>query len=392
MLQMLKENEMTAIEIVTDNAAQRLGQLAAQADCVRAAVAYWTLQPQHFDPAFVQALGHPNGFLCVDIHYPTSVDVIDEYKADGANVFLYLYELTGKSEGDSVAWVRSHLLHSKVFLFDCKNDQAFAWIGSHNGTFRALNDINIECSVVLTLNKGSAEYNEIEYHLEAVRRASTAFHRDDLGYYKLLQGEAEGESTVEVEDADPNDLKTGSSITIFGCDDGDFKGLRKVGDGVILAVSRTSTGTETFYKVSIDQSGNMDGRSRITFSSRRFAMRETTSLPELRPFGDVPEHIYKRARYFVTLTITNRLPSNTRGLEVARSDAAWEIVSTEEYQRRIEDGNGLPSKLFSATNKPLKIKQPASKEKLLSQMVMNLEDRKMLSKHTLIRKRIIVQD
>ncbi|MBK7023554.1 MAG: hypothetical protein IPH41_08605 [Sulfuritalea sp.] len=136
--QVPKGEEMLEVEVVTSNAAQRIGQLAAQADCVRAAVAYWTLPPQCFDPAFVQALRHPKGFLCVDIHDPTSVDVLDKYKADRANVFLYLYELSGRAEDARAKWALSHLLHSKVFLFDCKNDQAFAWIGSHNGTFRAL--------------------------------------------------------------------------------------------------------------------------------------------------------------------------------------------------------------------------------------------------------------
>ncbi|MBK7023553.1 MAG: hypothetical protein IPH41_08600 [Sulfuritalea sp.] len=213
-----------------------------------------------------------------------------------------------------------------------------------------------------------------------------------MDYYKLLQGKTEGEPTIEVEDSDSNDLKTGSSITIFGCDDGDFKGLPRVGADVLLAVSRTSTGTETFYKTSIFQSGNLDRQNRLALDPRRIAMREATRLPELLPSGDVPERVYEWARYYVTLTITSRFLTNTKGLEAARRNATWEQVSQEEYRKRVDYGDCLPKELASVTNKHLRIMQPASKAKLLSLMEMKLDERKKLSKHALIRRRIIVHE
>ena len=176
---------MFDLEVVTCNAAQRLDQLAKQAHCLRAAVAYWTLPPRCLDPDIIRALSHKEGFLCTDVLSPTSIDELADFRKEGANIFLYLYSLSGRTEVKSAKSVPNHLLHSKVFLFDCPNDRAFAWVGSHNGTYRALYDINMECSIVVTLKKHSSQYAKIEAHLESIRRKSTSFDLGDLEYYRI---------------------------------------------------------------------------------------------------------------------------------------------------------------------------------------------------------------
>jgi hypothetical protein len=62
------------MEIITTNALERLNQLSRGARSIQAAVAYWTLPSAMLDPAFVRAIAHPDGFLCCDIHSPTSID------------------------------------------------------------------------------------------------------------------------------------------------------------------------------------------------------------------------------------------------------------------------------------------------------------------------------
>jgi hypothetical protein len=382
--------ELFELEVVTSNAAQRLGQLANQAQCLRAAVAYWTLPPRCLDPELIRALSHKGSFLCTDVHSPTSIDELAEFRKEGANIFLYLYSLSGKTEVKSAKGVPNHLLHSKVFLFDCLNDRAFAWIGSHNGTYRALHDINTECSVVVTLEKHSSHYEKIEAHLEAIRRKSTAFDLGDLEYYKMLQWQSDGDLTIEVEDVSRNFLQLNSKITIFGCVPRDFQGLKSVDKSIYLAVTNSDTEDETFYKATIDQVGNLDKGESLKFPARRYAMRDEQQLPELCSHGEIPEDIYKRARYFITVTIQGRLPKNTRGLEVERRDVIWEDSPIDVFLEDKEGANKSKTGLVSVDKKKLRVKQPASKMKVLCDMAMSFDDRKKLKDHALIRKRIIV--
>lgn len=384
---------MLDVEVVTRNAAERLGELAGQAEFVRAAVAYWTLPPRSIDPTFLEALSHPKGFLCTDIHYPTSIDELAEFRRQGANISLYLYSLSGKTEVESAKGVPNHLLHSKVFLFDCPNDRAFAWVGSHNGTYRALHDINTECSVLMALDRQSSQYAKIEAHLEAIRRKSTAFDLGDLEYYKMLQGRNEGVAVIEVM-MDPSHslLQRDSKITVFGSVPRDFDGLKSVDKDVFLSVLNSLTGEERFYRATIDQSGNLGKGEKLIFPARRYVMRDGRRLPDLHPHGDIPAEIYQRARYFVTLTIHDVLPATTRGLEVEQRDRAWEDASAEVLCDYSGSANESRKQLVSVDNKKLKVKQARSKQIVLCDLAMKFDDRKKLEDHALIRRRILVQD
>lgn len=382
---------MFELEVVTSNAAQRIGQLAEQAECLRAAVAYWTLPPRCVDSAFKRALAHPKGFLCTDIHYPTSIDELASFKNEGANVFLYLYALSGKAEVKSAKGGSDHLLHSKVFLFDYANDSAIAWIGSHNGTYRALYDVNTECSVVITLDQHSALYAQIRDHLDSIWKVSTEFCIGDIEYYKMLQGQSGGDDVIELEDASQSGLQLGSRIIIFGSIPREFDRYKKVGTGIYLRVTQSHSDNETFYKATIDQTGNLERGGGVRFASSRYAMREGQQLPELCLNGEIPEAIYQRAQYFLTLIVQSCLPPNTIGLEVVRPDASWEEIPVNEYRDKIVCDIDSKDHLTSVDGKSLRIKQPATKEKMSKDMLMTLEDRKKLKDHALIRKLIIVQ-
>ena len=170
----------------------------------------------------------------------------------------------------------------------------------------------------------------------------------------------------------------------------DFYGLRIVDKGIYLSVTNSDTEDETFYKATIYQAGNLDQGKSLKLSARRYAMREGQRLPKLCSQSDIPEDVYKLARYFVTLTIQDRLPTNTIGLEVESQDKVWEDSPIDTYLQDIGDANKLNAGLLSVDKTKLRVKQPASKLKILSNMDMTFDDRKKLMDHALIRKRIIV--
>ena len=79
------------------------------------AAASWCCFVQHS-----KALARPKGFLCTDIHHPTSIDELASFKNEGANIFLYLYAIYGKAEVKRAKGGSDHLLHSKIYMFDLR--------------------------------------------------------------------------------------------------------------------------------------------------------------------------------------------------------------------------------------------------------------------------------
>jgi hypothetical protein len=251
-----------------------------------------------------------------------------KFREKGANIRLYLYELGGgKTEVEDAKGVPNHLLHSKVFLFDQADNTAFAWIGSHNGTFRALQGINLECSNVIHLDKKSQQYADIEQHLNGIERVCRPFYFDEISEYQALQGFNAAEPTIEVVVASHTPLDLRSEITIFGSVARDFQELKTVDKELFLAVTDSATDTETFYKAEISQTGKSPGQ--IRFSARRYAMRHGEKIPELQPSGSIPESIYKNAAYFVTLSIKYQMPDNTVGFEAVNPRDCWEVIPEE---------------------------------------------------------------
>lgn len=355
--------EMSEIKFVTTNAAQQLAQLAGGAEFARAAVAYWTLPLDRLDPEIVRVLKHPRGFLCVDFHYPTSIDELSAMASSGVNVRLYLYALSGgKTEVASAKGGSDHLLHSKVFLFDYPGDQAIAWVGSHNGTHRALYGINHECAVVVPLSKNSEEYNAIERHVMAISEDCDPFSVSDTGYYGLLQGGHRGEVTVNVRDLDALAPREEDEVTIFSSEKRDFSEINKLGQKVIFAVTKADDVSEIFFRASVKQVGYMDGKE-LRFSSRLHACRHAEGRAVLVR-GDIEKNAYLMANHFVTLRLHQKLPTTTKELVVDNLDVCWERVDKPIYSSAT-GGSQMGSELPSINGKKLFIKRPKRKDALV---------------------------
>jgi len=81
---------------------------------LRAAVAYWCVGPKQLGPQLVPRLSG-DGFLCVDIHLPSDVDILAEMSSAGANVFLHL--MNPNPQPDELRMrMPPHLLHPKFLL------------------------------------------------------------------------------------------------------------------------------------------------------------------------------------------------------------------------------------------------------------------------------------
>jgi hypothetical protein len=107
------------IEVITDDAFSRLEQLAAGAIRIRVAMAYWTIPATDLPVRLLQAMkDDAAGFLCCDIHNPTSIDALTSLKSSGVDVRLHLVSTTGKSEIEDSTGMPNHLMHSKVIIFD----------------------------------------------------------------------------------------------------------------------------------------------------------------------------------------------------------------------------------------------------------------------------------
>jgi HKD family nuclease len=102
---------------------------------VKGCVAFWTIGSNYFNnQALVKALKKENSFYCVDIQEPTNIDKIAEYVKSGVEeIYLHKYRLDPSQYN-----LTTNLLHSKVTLFELKNNEIEIWIGSHNLTHYAL--------------------------------------------------------------------------------------------------------------------------------------------------------------------------------------------------------------------------------------------------------------
>jgi hypothetical protein len=390
------------MEIITSNALERLNQLSRGARSIQAAVAYWTMPSAMLDPAFVRAIAHPDGFLCCDIHGPTSIDCLLDLKNTRANVYLHLYQLVGKNDVPDAKGMPDNLMHSKVYVFDDGSNTVQVWVGSHNATSRAMLGINFECAVLTSMDKSSSAYHQVIQHLQAIRRASTPFNLDHVGRYRSLQGGWGSDGFIEALDNSNTAVPKGTEIGIFGNISVDHQQLRKVGKRLYLALTNPTTEKETFYQAEITQSGVLNGGLR--FGDRRFALRFTPQIPTLGAISQVTSEVVRQSRYFVTLKIGDPLPSSTVVVEAPPQDV-WNDVSVVQYFQQIR-GESNPTQTQTTTQsrrsryrvqEPMQyaaVKRMVDEESLRKAKAFQestMLDKMMLLDHPLIRKRIILK-
>lgn len=330
-----------AIELITDDALEQLNRLSRQARAIKAAVGYWALPPGQLDPAFVRGLSHPEGFLCCDIHSPTSIGALEQFCYAGARMYLYLFQLVGRTEVADSKGIADHLMHSKVLIFEDDSTHCVIWVGSHNGTARAIRGINHECAVLLRMPKTSQVYLDLCNELAGIRNLSSPFDLNDVEYYRLLQGLSNAEGFIEAVDEQPGPLARGTTVTFFGTDLGDYAALKSVGRRIFLALTQRGSGIESIYRSSITQTGELDAEANgsVQFGKRRYAFRQTRHLPVLHPLQEVPAQVYRQARFFVTLRVEEMM-ANVEALE-SPPEQLWESMPVQAYlsERRHRRGN-----------------------------------------------------
>jgi hypothetical protein len=391
------------MEIITTNALERLNQLSRGARSIQAAVAYWTLPSAMLDPAFVRAIAHPDGFLCCDIHGPTSIDCLLDLKSELANVYLHLYQLIGKNDVPDAKGMPDNLMHSKVYVFDDGSNTVQVWVGSHNATTRAMMGINFECAVLTSIEKSSHSYQQVMQHLHAIRKASTLFNLDHVGRYRSLQGGWGADGFIEAIDNSNTAVPKGTEIGIFGNITKDHQQLRKVGKRLYLALTNPATEKENFYQAEITQSGVLNGGLR--FGDRRFALRFSPQIPTLGTMSQVASDVIRQSSYFVTLKIGDPLPASTVVVE-APPQEVWSDISDAEYFEQVRgDLNPSQTQTTSQRRRPkYRVQEPMkyaavqrtvdeeSLRKAKAFQESTMLDKMMLLDHPLIRKRIILKN
>lgn len=291
-------------ELVTTGALERLKGLSEQSSSIQAAVAYWCLPPDQLGPGFARGVAQPDGFLCCDLHSPTSLDCLTELHDLGGNVYLLLYQLVGKTEVPDAKGIPDHLMHSKVLVFNTSAAECVIWVGSHNATNRALRGINFECALVEKTRRGSPLHAAVMEHLQAIRSESTRFRSEDVAYYRALQGGLQSDGFIEIEDRTGPALHAGMEVTVFGTCLNDHGQLTRVGARLFLAVTGLG-GQESIYRISIVQTGRFTQANRqgTNFDRRRYAYKDAETIPVLTPPQAVSADVYRNAAFFAVLAV-----------------------------------------------------------------------------------------
>lgn len=392
------------IEFIASNAYSRLHELSDRSVKINAAVCYWTMPPGDLSPSFVAALQHKDSCLVVDIHSPTSIDSLAKLNLVGANVFLYLFQVVGKTEVADSKGIPDHLMHAKIFVFDYGTSEIKIWIGSHNGTRRALLGLNFEFATVISCERDSDLHLKALRFINEIRNISVVFKQSEIDLYRTIQGGLQIDAFIELQVPAASPLANSSVISIFGTRETDYEQLRKVGKSIYLSITDSSTGAEAIYQASIDQTGYLDKRKKgLTFDPRRFAVKDGASIPVLENKQAIPASVYAKCKYFVTLKIVG--PVLGQDALEAPEGSLWVNVATDRYlsgakqpildqapivagdrdigKFRVQGVNlGQAESIFDS---------PPVSEMQRSLRVLDLSERRALPAHPLIRRRILVE-
>ena len=392
------------IEFIASNAYRRLNELSVDSVKINAAVCYWTMPPGDLAPAFISALRHKESCLVVDIHSPTSIDSLAKLNLAGANVFLYLFQIVGKTEVTDSKGISDHLMHAKVFVFDYGTSEIKIWVGSHNGTRRALLGLNFEFASLITCERDSDLHLKALRFIGGIKNISVVFKQSEIDLYRTIQGGLQIDAFIELQEAKVFPLAKRSVISVFGTREADYAQLQKVGKSIYLSITDSGSGVEAIYKASVDQTGYLDKRGKnLQFDPRRYAVKDNAAIPVLELKQKIPEKIYTKCTYFVTLKIDS--PVFEQDAMEAPEGSLWADVETDRYLR----GAGQPifdeAPIITGDQKIGKFRvqgvnlgqaesifdSPPVSEMQRSLKVLGLSERRALVAHPLIRRRILVE-
>lgn len=394
------------IEVITNDAFQRMADLSVEAICIRAVMAYWTIPAADLPPAFLSGLKNTSGFLCVDIHNPTSLDALASIKQAGGYVLLHLVSTTGHSEIDDSSGMPNHLMHSKVIIFDYADRESVVWVGSHNGTFRALDGINFECTLAVHVDRSSDLYLEAQSHLQEIHNACLPFNPGLMAHYRYLQGGKTENSVavIELENGNDNPLRPGDQVTVFNMSRDDLKSFKTIETDVIVSLHGS---TEILYAAKVVQTGETPTSSNQAFGARRYADRKGAKLPVLMESKAVTKNMYARNTYFSVVKIDKILGSEWHLLEIP-THSPWVKIPAQDTSRfsKLDQDPVSANRHREHGAKGLKFKVPAFEEMLtpLADITyeisharefafkeMRLDEKRAVARPTLIRKKVLVK-
>lgn len=312
------------VDVITDNAFDALEGYSRNAVCIRAATAFWTIPASELPQTFFEGLKKNRSFLCVDLNRPTSINALDSIKREDVDLCLYLVRSTGKTEVNDSVGMPNHLLHSKIIIFDYLDSDSVVWVGSHNGTFRALFSHNYECTLAIHVARESSAYKNAEKHLIDIKKACTAFNPKKLELYRFLQnGKLENTIDVlELENQSNQPLSVGQEITIFNIKERESKILRSFKQVLYTSLHGSE---ELLYKTTIIQVGSTPVLGTQSFGPRRHADRYLDKFPLLLTNTDVSDNMFRPSTSFVVLKIESHVDSKYKLLE-APSGSGWTSV------------------------------------------------------------------
>jgi hypothetical protein len=295
---------------------------------LRAAVAYWCVGPKQLGPDLVSRLSG-NGFLCVDVHLPTDIDILAEMVSAGANVYLYLMN-PNPQPGELKMHLPPHLMHPKMLLFDYDAAPAELWVGSHNWTARALTGVNIEASLRLRLEKEASLYGDAGEFLEGIRARCVAFDLNAVDYYRWLQGAALEDPMWVLEiSGSQSTLEAHNKLSVFGQSAEDYKNLRNVDKSIVVSLLDPISKRETLYEATVIDTGHLTGAG-VGFDDRLYAMQDGTPRPLVCGPAVPPPAIRTFAKSWASIELIDKLVGST--IELPPADR-WVTESNDVEMR-----------------------------------------------------------
>jgi hypothetical protein len=393
------------VNVITDNAWERLETFARDAMAVRAVMAYWTIPACDLPSHFSSALCRKDSFLCVDINQPTSIDALHALHLSGIDAWLHLMTTTGFSEIDDSSKMPNHLMHSKAIIFDYLDGRAVVWVGSHNGTFRALDGINYECTLAIETDCVSSLYKEVLAHIKEIQTACQLFRPELMDHYRHLQG-AKREDAVgvmEFENGNDQPLVANEEITVFNMSRDDLRSFKTIDTDVIVSLHGNR---EILYSAKVVQTGETPSPKSQKFGARRYADRQRSGLPMLVGKAPVTPAQFKRSTYFASVKILAELDPSNHLLEIPAHDG-WVVAPSVAIDRFVKPDVDLPAKR-SVKPKGLTFKVPAFEEMIDMKMdispsfavqelrltafkEMQLAEKKSIKRPALIRRKLLVR-
>jgi hypothetical protein len=308
---------------------------------MRGAIAYLTADQDFISSQLTIKLSDRSSFLCVDFHRPTDIGILCAMRRSKANVYLHIAKLPPGTVPSRIG-MPPHLLHTKMLLFDKSNGTSELWVGSHNWTPRALDGINIEYSLIVSMQQDSPIYIETAQYLEKIREKLCQLIDPSLeSYYLELQGQEEDPAVTMELEGDNVESLDGESITIFGTDRDELVQVNRVGRRLFVVMTDSSTSIQYVYESEILQTGLLTASEAsaggISFSQRRFAFRRGRTYPSLETSGVPPQSVIDAAFYFITVSLRSKVYVDLFDPEKKKLwETSFDISQAERLDERAE--------------------------------------------------------